>query len=263
MEITYKEKDFSDRLVAFIDILGFTKLIQQDKTSCLRSINLINGILSHVLNVLKEDRGTVLSTKLFSDCICVSCKNTKENLFSILYELAFIQFYFSTEGIFLRGALSSGNHFENKRMIFSQGLVKAYEMEQSAIYPRIIVNKELINQIQTDYNSYFPIYVEFKKTELIIKSPDGHFFIDYLNLLHEEGMEHEDVLLTHKKSILKNIHQNIDDFHILEKFRWLVEYHNFKCNEVFNPSDYEDYAEIIKGISIDSRSTFPQFLKHT
>jgi hypothetical protein len=263
MNPLYKDNDFSDRLVAFLDILGFRKLVLSNKSIALQTINIIDGHINHILNVLKENNEKTFSTKLFSDCICISCEYSLENIFYIIYELAFIQLYFSFEGIFLRGALSRGNHFENDRMIFSHGLIKAYELEQIAIYPRIIIDKELIDHIKHDSNSYYAIYIGFKTQDFIIKSPDGHFFVDYLNLLYEEGLEQIESLKTHKQAILTNVQQNIENIRVIEKYHWLAGYHNFKFNEIFNADDYEpsDADEIIKETSINLKSSFPQFKK--
>lgn len=266
MNRKYKEKDYSDNLVAFLDILGFKHLILQDKLKSLKSINSIDGHLKQILTVLKDEKENdiIFSTKLFSDCMSVSCKYSYENIFNIIYELAYIQFYFSSEGIFLRGALSRGNHFENSRMIFSQGLVNAFELEQQAIYPRIVIDKKLINQIINDDNSYFPIYVGFKMQDFLIKSPDGQYCIDYLNMVYEEGLDQIESLQMHKKAILSNVQQNYNDISVIEKYRWLAEYHNLKFNEIFTADDWEDnYAnEIIKETLIDLKSVFPQFSKN-
>ena len=263
MKPKYKDDDYPDKLVAFLDILGFRKLIWQHKSEALKSINFIDERIQYILNVLHENHGKTFSTKLFSDCICLSCEYTFENLFYILYELALIQLYFSFEGIFLKGALSKGNHFENDRMIFSKGPMKAYELERDAIYPRIIIDKNLIDQIKDDNNSYYPTYIGFKKQDLLIQCPDGQFAVDYLNLLYEEGIEQIDGLKNHKRSILMNVEQNHGNINVIEKYRWLAEYHNYKFNEIFaSDSCEESYAAEIAGeVSIDLASISPQFNK--
>jgi hypothetical protein len=264
MNSQHQDDSYPVKLVSFLDILGFKQLVRQDKADALESINFIDERLHHIINILHEEHGKTFSTKLFSDCICLSCEYTSENLFYILYELAFIQMYFSFEGIFLRGALSKGNHFENDRIIFSSGLIKAYEIEQSASYPRIIIDTELINQIKEDNEFYYVIHdVGFKKQDFLLQSPDGPFVVDYLHLIYEEGMDWIDDLKKHKEAIIRNVHQNKDNIQVLEKYHWLSEYHNYKFNEVFDPDEWEEKyaAEIIKDTSIDLDSIFPKFKK--
>jgi hypothetical protein len=263
MNPAHNEEEFSDRLVAFLDILGFHHLVMQDKSKALKSINSIDGHLQHLLDVLYKDHGKRFSVKLFSDSMCISCNYTFENVFYIIYELAFIQLYFSLEAIFLRGALSRGSHFENDRMIFSEGLVKAYELEQTAIYPRIVIDKDLLDDIMHDNNSYYPIYAGFKKQEFLIQSPDGQFFIDYLHSLYEEGQLQLESLQKHKESIVMNVKQNSDNIKVMEKYHWLAEYHNYKSSEIFCADDFEEaYSkEILENISIALSQLFPQFTK--
>ena len=148
-------------------------------------------------------------------------------------------------------------------MIFSEGLIKAYELEQRAIYPRIIIDKDLIDQIKKDSDSYFPIYIGFKKQDFLIQSPDGQFFIDYLSLLYEEGMEHIESLHNHKKSIIDNVNKNLVNIKILEKYRWIAEYHNYKFNEIFDADGWEeDYAtKVTDETTIHMSSVFPYFKK--
>ncbi|HHT9112390.1 MAG: hypothetical protein HZA47_03950 [Planctomycetes bacterium] len=256
---SYNESNYPDKLVAFIDILGFKDLVMQGREGALQTINYIDGHLKHVLNVLNDNYGKTFSTKLFSDCICVSCEYSKENIFYILYELAFIQLYFSLRKMFLRGALSHGCHFENERMVFSQGLIKAYELEQVAMYPRIIVDSTLVEQIINEQNPFE------KKNNLnfIMESPDGYFFVDYLNMLYEDGMEQIEFLHDHKESIIENVNKNLKNIRILEKYRWIAEYHNYKFNEIFDADGWEDCyaAQVINETTIHMSSVFPYFKK--
>jgi hypothetical protein len=77
-------------------------------------------------------------------------------------------------------------------------------------------------------------------------------------------MEQIDDLKKHKQSILRNVQQNKDNIKVLEKYRWLAEYHNFKFKEIFDDQENweESYAtEVIKDASIDLDAVFPKFNK--
>lgn len=86
----YSENDYSDRLVAFVDILGFQRLISQSRQEAIISINVIDGHLQHVLNILQKEYDKVFSIRLFSDCMCISCDYSTENLFYVVFELALV-----------------------------------------------------------------------------------------------------------------------------------------------------------------------------
>jgi hypothetical protein len=256
-------KDYSDRLVAFVDILGFQRLISQDNKDALVSINIIDEHLQHVLDVLQKEYDKVFSIRLFSDCMCISCDYTAENLFYIIFELAFIQYYLSREGIFLRGALSRGNHFENDRMIFSKGLVNAYHIEKKSIYPRIVIDGTLIKHIMDDNNFYAPIYIQERTKNFIIQSPDRYYSVDYMNILYQDGIDQIDALQCHKTSIEAAVESNLLDSHITDKYRWLAEYHNCKVTEFVRPDDYEEpyLSEMLISTVINVAEIFPHFKK--
>lgn len=245
--------DYSEKIVAFIDILGYRNLIEQSLDEAKKTIHLVNDVFNHAFDVVKSSNPeNIFSIKLFSDCICIS--SSTEHVYEMLYELSYIQLWFSMYGIFLRGALSSGLHFENKNIIFSQGLVKAYEQESNAIYPRIIIDSLMAKNIPEDTRSKF-----------IMKSPDRLFFIDYLASIYEEGhSEPEKILESHKNAILNQVRENIEDIKIVEKYRWLAEYHNIKANEFIGaPEDWERsyYDELYNQVILPTSRYFPNFNK--
>jgi hypothetical protein len=250
----------SDRLVAFIDILGFKELVLQEKDDALRTFHFIDERLNHIVGILRSEHEGSFSAKMFSDCMCVSCGYSVENLHYMLYELAFIQLWLSFEGLFLRGALTRGDHFESDTTIFSRGLVQAYELERAAVQPRIIIDAKLVPEIVNDDKSYYAAYTPFTKSDFVMKAPDGRLFVDYLHMLWEEGHEHIDAFRSHRKAILVHVRQHLDDAVVLSKLQWLADYHNAKFSEFFSPDGYDDaYASrTMQECRIDIQSVFPQ-----
>jgi hypothetical protein len=258
----YSERDFSDSLVAFLDILGFREsVVQEDPGQAVQSLNAIDTAVNHALREIEATHRRVFSPKLFSDCICVSCEYTSDNFFAALYELAFLQYYLSRAGIFLRGGLVRGHHFENERMIFSHGLIGAYDLEQRAVYPRILVDAELVDEAVGDKQSYFPIYGGFSKLDFLMKAPDGLVFVDYLNTIREEVLEDVEEFAMHKESIVQAIQRNRANPRVLDKYRWLAEYHNLKFCEFFVPEEWDEAyaADVVEKVRIDLPAILPQF----
>ncbi len=244
--------DYSTKLVAFIDILGFRSLIQEPIDKAKLIIADINEILGHALRTVKENNpANSISVKLFSDCMCISA--APEYGYEMIYELSYIQLWFAMHGIFIRGALTKGHHFENEHMIFSKGLITAYDFEKSATYPRILIDDSLVKTI-----------IETAGSNFIMKAPDRLYFIDYLDFLNEEGMsDPEEILGAHKNQILNQIREHSDNIEILAKYRWLSEYHNLKANQLVSFEDLEDdYAERLREQTIMPISKyFPDFKK--
>jgi hypothetical protein len=246
--------DYSHRLTAFVDILGFRMLIQQPQDMAKLTIENINNTLSHALKIIKSDNTpNSISVKIFSDCLCISAEPA--HCREIIYELAYIQLWFAIHGIFVRGAITEGLHFENENMIFSQGLIKAYDYEKQAQYPRILIESSLAAAMIEDTGS-----------DYIMLAPDHLYFIDYLELLAEEGMsDPEEMLERHKTEILTQIKNNCENVGVLAKYRWLSEYHNLKANQLLIFEDYEnDYAaQLRENTLIPIASYFPDFRKPT
>jgi len=258
----YTESDFSDSIVAFLDILGFRRLaMQEDPTQALESLNTIDAAVGNALRAMEQTHARVFSPKLFSDCMCVSCEYTPHNLFAMLYELGYVQYYLAMSGVFLRGGLARGRHFESERVIFSRGLIAAYDLERTADYPRIVVESGLVAEAAKDGGHYCPIYAGFDTVDFLMRAPDGVFFVDYLNTLWEEGSEHIDEFSAHKESILRAIRANQGRPRVLDKYRWAAEYHNLKFGEFYRPEDWDEShaIEVTARARIDLSALLPQF----
>ncbi len=247
-EIKYEEK-----CVAFLDILGFRELIYKNHDESIKIIATINETFRHALDILhKYSPSDMFSTKLFSDCICLSCD--LHNMQYLLYELSFLQYHFSINKMFLRGALTIGPHYENENIIFSAGLIKAYELEKEAVYPRIIVDSVIVDRMSGELDR-----------DYLMQAPDGFNFIDYLYIVteHEYAVEPELELEAHKTSILEQINTHLKNPKVLEKYKWLSDYHNqkaYKC--IGGEADWDEdyYKELVEKLIIDN-SIFPSFSK--
>lgn len=52
------------------------------------------------------------------------------------------------EGILIRGAITIGNLYHKSGVILGKGMIEAYHLElKSAVYPRIILSKTLIKEL--------------------------------------------------------------------------------------------------------------------
>lgn len=244
---------YEQRLVAFLDILGFSDLIDKDANRAKETIILIDKTIQHVVDCIRDTYNKEFSIKLFSDCFCISCCEVADNIEFMLRELAFMHFYFSCEGIFLRGALSIGLHFENDRMIYSQGLVNAYELAKLAVYPRTIIDRKVIDSLRPD-------------NEYVMVAPDGLYTVDYLLPIFHEYMDSEMIegfFEEHKTAIIKQVETNHSNAPVMEKYRWLAQYHNRKFHEVFTPEEgeEEDYRKLADELVINMGELFPDFMK--
>lgn len=158
-----------NRLVCFIDILGFTDIIEKFEktkdTSIIETIkfafeeavkNLHNPISeksAEILNVTEEKINLLkkdIFFKTFSDNIIISFTYDNNNFLARLQLLLtfsnIFQYSMTTQDVYTRGGISLGSFYSDKNIIFSSALVKAYNLESKiAIYPRIVIDKTIID----------------------------------------------------------------------------------------------------------------------
>ncbi|MDO8585900.1 MAG: DUF433 domain-containing protein [Armatimonadota bacterium] len=234
------EISYDEHLVAFIDILGFKKIIEDAESDLARARHIIanlSGTLRQISEVVPRYFPGPISVRMFSDCVVVSC--ALDHLNDMLYELAFMQWAMAHSGFFVRGGIVTGKHFENDLMIFSHGLVEAFEFErEKAIYPRIVVDPAVAEKVKGFIEPDYRCRVE--AASLLEKAPDGLLFVDYLEFAKafSESKWQGDYMRDHRDQILQQIRKNLDRPRIVDKYRWLAEYHNEKFKAFFSESDW-------------------------
>lgn len=75
----------------------------------------------------------------------------------LIWVLTIIQCQFlSLYGILIRGSVVNGMVYMGEKFIYGEGLIKAYEIENSiAIFPRIVIDSQLINDCLQDIKKMF------------------------------------------------------------------------------------------------------------
>jgi hypothetical protein len=157
---------YERRFVAFVDILGFSQLVQRTVTD--------HGLFERVYAVLRDSRDQNLFRELFHDGNWPSnYQNTQEfgvvfsdsvvhttqfdarGLIGMMFELNRLTLSLLQNGFFVRGGLVVGDIFVDRNIVFGPGLIEAYELESShAVYPRILVSDSVINAIAATEGSW-------------------------------------------------------------------------------------------------------------
>ena len=108
-------------------------------------------------------------------------------------------------------------------LIFGSGLVDAYYLEPSAIYPRVIVT-DPIPEIGSS------LVKRFGGDPFSLVFSDNVASIDYLDILNEAEDDVLQILSRHRAAILKALDQTRAVPRYLEKHEWSSAYHNFYCS---------------------------------
>lgn len=182
--------NYEDRIVLFLDILGFKKIINEtlskeeeifDKTQFI--IETINEMVEISELAPKETSKNVTQ---FSDSIVISFKqNDIKEIPKLFYNLQRLIANLLSREILCRGAVSYGKLYHKDNLIFGPALVDAYETEsQAALYPRVILDKSVIEVMKYHYtfendNFFRKIRFDAEIGSYLKTDTDDKFYIDY------------------------------------------------------------------------------------
>ena len=239
--------DYQTKYVAYLDVLGFKNLVCSTKSSNQSKVARYFYLIDKIITDLKSRRiKNSITSLVVSDSVILTMpflEGRSENL-SNLRELCIaireIQFELAKSDIWLRGAVTYGKAYVSKdeNQIVGEAFIDAYLLEeQTAIFPRVIIDNKLINKLKTNAADTFikilngnqestGIHFSYKRVlfdwsrgigQESNLNKDVALFIDYLEL----ALDNEEAL----KLIIKNIGSSIYSTPIVyKKFRWLIDY---------------------------------------
>lgn len=256
---------YADRIIAFIDILGFSEKIKitdnKDKPEEAREMltNLSSAVrffqkkIKEAIEDILLPAGTIAS--MFSDTIVVSIPKDESGgalyLFELLKEL---QINLLFKNILLRGGIVHGKLIHTEQLIIGPALVSAHDLEsKSALYPRIVIDPRVlflyVRQNGEPVKSLRLGDYEFHLT--YAKDFDGTSYIDYFNSVEEYvPMKDSSAYFAEMNKIIrKGTARSQRDIGIRMKYMWMKE----KLS-IANYSDEVKYPEETKTITPRKKS---------
>lgn len=180
--------EYRDYYIAFIDILGFKKLIGEKTCDEICSIYDSIRQFRTMRKEVKQGKETLLvpvvppkdvHIKIMSDSVCIYIPADAEgSLFLLSFMCADFQYRMLKldTPILLRGAITKGKLYFNGDILFGPGFVDAYLMEENnASVPRIIINKAIIDEYKS-LGNIFPDNMAFRDY-------DAFFSLEYISFL--------------------------------------------------------------------------------
>lgn len=189
-------REYKDCYIAFLDILGFKNLLNSsDPAICEKVASCFDKIQEQWL-VSVDGTGkpfidrTCIKQIVMSDSICYYVDASIPNaLAGLIAECIYFQVRMARQTlpnpILIRGAITHGKLYAEGNIVFGNGLVEAYQLEENdAVFPRIILTRDLILQ-SSNLDAYGKDYID--KFTFI----DEDFFValDFLYLFY--GLSHE------------------------------------------------------------------------
>lgn len=175
----------SSHFVAFVDVLGFSAMVQSDCESAgdPKYLPLLHEAHLQAIALLGQDLESGLIQ--FSDSVVLSKPFNLQELGSFLNAIAGWQRELILRGLLCRGGIAFGKHFVKDKFLFSKAMIDAYRLESSqAKFPRILISSDLIELASGQ--------VDLGELPLL-KEEDGATFVNYLNVVDaglQERLKH-------------------------------------------------------------------------
>lgn len=261
--------DFSTRgyktsIMGIVDILGFKNFVQKEKENSVKTV--IEAIRDSIM-INKIAISNIVKYAILSDTIIVYSENVdSDNVFYVIHALGNLQLELLRHRFLCRGALVTAENYINNDIIVSEALIKAHLIEEKiAIYPRIIIDEEIIMIIKPQIDSGKIINdKEYLTKDAVIRDFDGKYILNPLylipdiyayinkdfnyfqNLYEENNMklyrqsmyEFKKNIQNYYNSILKDDSPNMN---ILSKINYLVNYYNKTLDaSILIPKDFRN-----------------------
>jgi hypothetical protein len=196
-------KDYQERYCLFLDILGFKEIVEESASSRVsRRTGTISGIhfslkkiadgLTYKSPFSRKSAAGIGSSRVvtqFSDSVVVSYLVKQiGSLEEMLYDILHLQLSLVYRGIFIRGAVTKGKLYHDADFVFGPALNEAVELEKVAMYPRVIVERELLSEAGLISEMQSAKTAVRTAESLVTRDLDGVYFVDYF-AVHPEDFD--------------------------------------------------------------------------
>lgn len=238
----------SDYLIVFLDILGYKEKVRRgdvSKKELLESIIRLVSVIKSIPDYCKFDN-EVIEVRTFSDNFLIYYKLNKELtyrdaliIFDILDKVCCTQYYFLGKyKLMIRGGVVIDKMYVNDDIVFGDGLIASYELENKvAIYPRIVLDDDTFNKLAEIFKFLSsPIDTNF----VMPKDHDGIRYLDYYRFINPHynlALENDSMMELYNKiesirdTLLSLIIEYRDEkLHHYQKLSWIIHLYNDACN---------------------------------
>jgi hypothetical protein len=232
MERAEADNVYSERYVAFIDILGFSEHVRKSANAPSEA----KKILAIMDNQLRrwsepafrrthEQLGQDFHHQSFSDCIVLSEAATPKGLHYLLFLATQTALDVLANGFLLRGGIAKGLLHHSKNAVFGPAFLAAYALEQNvAKYPRIVLD-------QATHQDFESNPLDAKWTDKFMRpnlafADDGPVYVDIFSAFKFPDSNLPERVEVYRKECRANIQSKLDASIYIpahyEKLQWLA-----------------------------------------
>ena len=190
--------EFEDCFLAYLDILGFKNRVKEAKSNFKEVVSLVEALKTMSEFEARYEKNTrtgkvEIRCSLFSDNIALMIKANDDDLPHLFLIVRYLHDRLLEQNLCLRGAIVRGKMYwpeRGRNILLGPAIINAYELEsKAAIYPRIVINRELYNHIKNAKIPAFPVSENGNLTDFIRRDKDGIYFFNVLNpnILRKRG----------------------------------------------------------------------------
>lgn len=246
---------YEERVICFLDILGFKKLIE-DSITDVNVLDKIQKAINHVQVLIKNestyDEFVGRMTTQFSDSLVISYKLENESsIYNILEDIMLVQFQFAAYDISVRGGIAIGKLVHTDELLFGPAMNEAYRLESEiAKNPRVILTEEIINAGKKYHGKQHSSAKEEEFIrDLVALDEDGYYYIDYVKHAFQSNFTDswEPVGLEMLEPLLQQGLNNSDE-KVRSKYIWLLNKINIvldRAKEIASNSVDKNVNEIL------------------
>jgi len=212
-----------ERLVCFIDILGFADLINQASKKDQNAIKRIDSALRTIQTLgdrIEAHKGSRPAVHIFSDSVIISAAAEDHAVSALCKALAELTWDLLKAGVFIRGGLAVGKVSSDKTRPWGPAIVTAYRMESTvATVPRVVAHRSFLELLgENGVKSLEPL--------LRRDTEDGVYFIDTISYQIQEFQKDNTTILQEDLETIRdhlNVEHNkaIDNPGVYKKIDWL------------------------------------------
>jgi len=219
---------YVDRYCAFIDILGFQRLITGLKGTDEQFLALREALkrVHAPVGQPTVNWHTDFRAQSISDTVAISTLATDGGLIPLFQVIEALAIDLLKEGYFIRGALTKGKLYHDDTMVFGEALVRAYELENTvARYPRVIITRDVMADIDRFCKGFFLAHRREEFTPYIEQAADGPHFVHVLRTISANVQRGQfDGYQRMQDMIQKRLDEATDDPRHFEKVQWFALY---------------------------------------
>ncbi len=154
-EKKFKSASLRDYYIAYFDILGYKAFFDDKGNDVFEFLQANVAMANDIVRKTSPDAvfaNMQFEVKSFSDNFMILIRKTAKTndyqaIKALVYLMALFQLRFLEKySILVRGSITKGQAFLNSNIVFGEGLLRAVELENKALFPRIIIDRERIDE---------------------------------------------------------------------------------------------------------------------